>query len=174
MLVEENMLDRENNYVPCEQRRFWSSWPQGVAQGTMESPLSEPCWQDPRSTGVVLQWEAAVSVEQRDPAMECRTAWDGSLPTEGAVTPVRLFTSSMSLLLINWQSKKYVSDFTDNKQTLTEKNTAIIKSYLSPNKSTEIHKNKDFITHKLEFTDLSFIHWAHFQDQVILHKLVPV
>lgn len=92
MLVEENLLDRENSYIPCEQRRFWSSWPRGVAQGTMESPLSEPCWQDPRSTGVVLQWEAAVSVEQTDPATESHTSWGASLPTEGAVTPMRLST----------------------------------------------------------------------------------
>lgn len=32
-------------------------------------------------------------------------------------------------------------------------------------------KNK---LYRQEFTHLSFVHWAHFQDQVILNKLVPV
>jgi len=73
-----------NSHLPYEQRRFWNSSPQGVARGTRESPLSGPCLQDPRSTGVVLQWEAAVSVEQTDPAMECHASRDMSSPAEWA------------------------------------------------------------------------------------------
>lgn len=142
MLVEENMLDREkiNSYAPCEQRRFWSSWPQGVTQGTMESPLSEPCWQDPRSTGVVLQWEAAVSVEQTDPAMECHTSWDASLPTERAVTSMTLstplqgypFTSYLlAVRAVSWEMMPWWANFYWKKKKKKSSYRPVVRTLLT-------------------------------------------
>ena len=112
-----------NSCVPCEQRRFWSSWPQDVALGTKESPLSGPCWQDPRSTGVVLQWEAAVSVEQTDPAMECHTSQDISSPTEGAMRPMSFSSLQQGIPLhfVYTQRNTMGGDFIYAEPTLTRK-----------------------------------------------------
>lgn len=88
-----------NSHVLCEQRRFWSSWPRDVAPETKGSLLSGPCWQDPRSTGVVLPWEAAVSVEQTDPAMEFHTSQDVGWPTEGAIRPKTVSSTQQGILL---------------------------------------------------------------------------
>lgn len=89
-----------NGHVLCEQRRFWSSWPQDAAPETRGSLLSGPCWQDPHSTGVVLPWEAAVSVERTIPAKECHTSQDAASPTGGALQPKRVHSTAIPLYFL--------------------------------------------------------------------------